>query len=923
MNASARNLRAALGLILGFGAFPFALAQNQTPATPAGSNTEDAEVKMEAFSVVGSRIKRLDVETPSPTVRITAADLESTGFTNVDDALRALPFNNGVSITGDGSGTSFASGTSTVNLRGLGNNNTLVLINGRRAVPSGAGAFNGFQSVIDLRQIPTSAIESVEVLKDGASAIYGSDAVAGVINIALKRSFTGLGIDLSYGNTFDTDSNEITAFIIAGASTEKTSIVVTADFYRRADMMNRDFPWSNNADMRANKSGTGQLEFDSTGTIVTGVDLRSSFGFPSRFFIPSTNTQRAYLTPTTDPTPTSAVPVGRDTGAGFYNFQQVSSLTPEIESRGFGMYMKHEFTDTIYGFADIFFKRVETINKSAAAPFTTTDRGAGTNGRLLVPRTSPFNPYGDRYFGASGQAIELNSFRVVNAGPRIVDVFSDYPRYLLGIGGELPNNWSWEAAYMFAQGSFNNQSPGTAFDSRVQEALMGLNIGGQVLYANPFGPEDPRVTAYYTGTNPNSAKFTANLYDISASGPIFKLPAGDLAAAVGLEYRTEVMSDTRTLENETGNIVGGSEGFGVEGDRNVTSAYAELSIPIMKNDSLGTLEAQLAARWEDYSDFGETTKPKVALAYRPTKWLMLRGSYSQSFKAPDLAFLYSAGSVSFTSTQLFDPRRPDVPSAQIKTLGRGNPDLQPEETDTTYLGVVFEVPSGPLKGLAFDVGYFKFEQENLITRDSAAFTLTNELSLPAGRVNRKALTAAEQAAGITVGQIDFLANDWYNANRSKNQGWDFTVAYSYNHREWGNFRASASATYMETFEQANRNSLGVLTTIDLDGTDSVPLWRGNATLAWTRGDWSSSVFVSYIGSYPRTALGVREPDADEQIMVNPQVSWRAPWDVRLTVGVRNVFDKEPPRYTASQFGYNPGVNPVVPAFWYVRASREW
>jgi len=357
----------------------------------------------------------------------------------------------------------------------------------------------------------------------------------------------------------------------------------------------------------------------------------------------------------------------------------------------------------------------------------------------------------------------------------------------------------------------------------------------------------------------------------------------------------------------------------------VTSLYAELSIPLIKNDNLGTLEAQIAARYEDYSDFGTTTKPKLALGYRPFKWLMLRGSYSESFKAPDLAFLYTRGSVSFTGNQILDPRRPDVPSSQIKTLGRGNPALQPEETETKFVGLVLEVPKGPLKGLTIDVGWWEFAQTNLITRDSAAFTLANELTLPAGRVVRRALTPAEVAAGITVGTIDFVATDWINANKVNNQGWDFSLAYNYKTKEWGNFRFGASATYYEDFSRDTVNSLGVTSKIDQDGKDSFPLWRGNASIAWNRGDWSASVFFRYIGSYPAeflTGPGT-EPDTEEQWTINPQVSWNAPWKTRLTLGVRNVLNDPPPRYLSSQFGYNNGTNPVEPAFWYVRASREF
>ena len=915
--------------ILGYGTWPrfmaiglglTLLAGSAALAQSSSDPKKDDTVKLESFSVVGSRIKRLDAETPSPVVRITQADLLATGFSNVEDALRALPFNSAGTISPEGSGTGFASGTSTVNFRGLGNNNTLVLINGRRAVPSGAGAFNGFQSVIDLRQIPTAAIESLEILKDGASAIYGSDAVAGVLNIQLKRSYSGVGVNVSFGNTFGTDSQEVTAFVIAGAHTDKTDIVAMMDFANRNMLLNRDLAFSNNADLRHDKTLTGQIEVDPATGLVIGADLRSTSTFPARFFIPGTTTIRTFLDRTTDPNPANAVATSRVTGAGFYNFQQDSTLLPGQTSRGMIVSAKHNFSDKLYGFADLLFKRIETINLSAPAPFGTTDKGSGTNNRLLVPADNPFNPYGTRYFGSAGRAIELSTFRLVNAGPRIVDTTSDYPRYVIGLGGTLPNEWSWESAYMFAQGGFDNASPGTSFDSRVQDALKGLNIGGQLLYANPFGPEDPRVTDYYSGTNPTKTRFSAELYDASVSGKLFSLPAGEVGVAFGLEYRSEKLVDIRTIENENGNIVGGSEGFGYSGNRTVSSAYAELKVPVLKS-----IELQLAGRWEDYSDFGRTTKPKAALGWRPTKWLMVRGSFSQSFKAPDLAYLYQTGSVSFTGNQIFDPRRPDQPSSQIKTVGRGNPGLQPEETDTSYAGIVVDVPSGIFKGLSFDVGYFKFDQINLITRDSAAFTLANELLLPAGRVVRKALTPAEITAGFTVGILDFVANDWINANKQVISGWDFGVNYTRNIQGWGNFRFGATATYTERYERQSVSSLGATTTIDIDGTDTVPLWRGSATFSWTKGNWASSVFINYIGSYPAqflTGPGT-EPDTKAQWRVNPQVSYMTPWKTKVTVGVRNVLNQDPPRYLSSQFGYNPGINTAEPAFWYVRLSREF
>jgi outer membrane receptor protein involved in Fe transport len=896
------------------------LGLNAQTAAPSSTSAEEEETeKLEKISVVGSRIKRLDAETPQPVLRIDRESLQNTGFSNLGDALRALPFSNAVSITPEDSNVGFASGTSSINLRGLGNNQTLILINGRRAVPSGAGAFNGFQSVIDLNQMPTSAVDSIEVLKDGASAIYGSDAVAGVININLRKDYVGAALDVSYGNLFTTDSGETSVFAIFGAAAGKTSITITASYFKKNPVANRDIDFSSTADMRADKTGTGVGEIDPTGSFYTGYDWRSSSSFPARFFLPNSNTTRSFLTPTSDPNPDSAVPLSRATGAGFYDFQTVSWMYPEIESRGMTINARHEVSDTLYGFLDASFQTVNILNAAAGSPFTTTDKGAGLNNRLLVPAANPFNPYGERYRPGEGQDILLSTYRLVNAGERYTDATSDYPRVIFGVGGNLGYSWTWETSYMWARGTYENRNPGTSFDSLVQQALQGVVIDGDLLYANPFGPEDPRITDYYSGENPISSTFEAKIWDISASGDLVDMPAGPLGLAVGAEVRQENNNDVRTIENETGNIVGGSEGFGYSGSRRVQSLFAELSIPIVAG-----LEAQLAARYEDYSDFGDTTKPKVAVAYRPASWVMLRGSFSQSFKAPDLAYLYSTGSVSFTGSQIFDPKRPDQPATQIKTLGRGTAGagftLQPEETDTAYLGAVFDFDSGPFRNFSFEAGVFRFDQKNRITRDGAEFTLRNEDSLPAGRVVRKPVTAEEAAEGITVGILDYVATDWYNADKVIYEGLDLAGSYRYDNDRLGRFRFGLAGTLITDFNQTVTDSLGVSSEIDLDGTNGYPNWRVTGTLAWNKGDWAASLYYQYVGGMPNEPF----PSLEPQRRLNVQASYAGFFDSRITVGVRNVFDSAPPYdLYSSGSGYFSGVYNPEPAFWYVRLAREF
>ncbi|MFO7723962.1 MAG: TonB-dependent receptor plug domain-containing protein, partial [Oceanipulchritudo sp.] len=209
-----------------------ALAAFSLPAVAQDADDDDLE-EVEGFTVVGSRISRADLETVSPVINLDRESLEETGFTTAGDAIRALPIVSGQNLTSIDAGTSFTPGVSSVNLRGLGNNNTLALINGRRVAPFATPGFNGFQNVVDLSTIPTAALESIQILKDGASAVYGSDAVAGVISVNLAKSYDGLTSEISLGNTIDSDSFEWKATVIGGAQSGKASLVYVVDFSER------------------------------------------------------------------------------------------------------------------------------------------------------------------------------------------------------------------------------------------------------------------------------------------------------------------------------------------------------------------------------------------------------------------------------------------------------------------------------------------------------------------------------------------------------------------------------------------------------------------------------------------------------------------------------------------------------------------
>lgn len=863
-----------------------------TAGTPATAAKPEEPQKLEKYSVTGSRIKRIDVETPQPLVRMTEVEFKATGFTTLGDAIRAMPAVAGQSLVSIDGGTSFTPGISALNLRGLGNNNTLVLVNGRRAAPYASAGFNGFQTIFDFNSIPTAAIESLEVLKDGASAIYGSDAVAGVVNITLKKNYTGLATELSYGNTLHTDSNERSAFVIAGAQADKLSIVTTFDYMQKASIYGRDLVYTN----ESNGALFGGFDQRSTSTRIAGVrGLNDRVTFPAG--------TATFNTPQTNPTLAAAVP-----GIPLYNFQEEAGFAPEI--RSFGTYIRssYDFTEMLTGFVELSFRRSQVTIDAAPTPYVASQEiGDSPTGTGMFPATNPFNPF--------GQNIVDLRWRMSELGTRAVEATADSPRIVAGLEGRLPfSDWSWGGALYYSKSTVEQLNHNSSSDRLVQNAFNGVAFNGVTKYANPFGPNDPDIINYLRITNPNHDEFEVQGADISASGSIFPLPGGNIGLAVGAEQRKEKLKNIGTVLNRDSQIVGGGAGSDTFGDRKLYSYYAELSVPILK-DAPGArnLELQLAARHEDYSDFGTTTKPKVALVYQPIKELLLRGSYGESFLAPNLSYLYTTQSTSFTSNTLADPLRPSDPRTQIRTLGGGNPLLQPEDTTVKYAGLVLQpfAQRGPrlFRELSFGVEYFKYEQENLIDRLTAAQILANPSFFNLVQRN-------PAAPGETVGTINAVLATWQNLSQGEYEGYDFDVSWVLPENELGRFRVNLAATYIANQEATT--ATGDL--LDLDGEYSYPQFRGTATFAWNRGDWAASLFVHHIGEYLDN-FGLARVSA--QTVLNPQIAYKGFFGATITVGMRNALDKDPPRDLSDSKLVNENTNFVEPAFWYVRLSKEF
>lgn len=858
----------------------------------AGANIPGAPLTLEPVEVTGSRIRQIDTETPQPVLRLTEADLEATGFDTLGDAMRALPAVAGQSLVATDAGTGFSPGISAFNLRGLGNNNTLVLIDGRRVAPYASAAWNGFQTVFDFNSVPTAAIASIEVLKDGASAIYGSDAVAGVVNIVLKKNFTGLATEFSAGNTFRTDSNERAASVVAGTQSGRLSLLLAADFAQRASIFGRDLAYTNEC------NGIPYGGFDQRNPAAPVAGVR---GLGDRVRFPSGNAM--FPSPQTAPTLAAAVP-----GIAVYNFQEDAGFLPDTRTLGLYVRASGELTPQLTGFLDVAFRRSIVHSESAPTPYVSTqEQGDSPTGTGVLPVSNPYNPF--------GQDIVDLRWRMSDLGNRIQDITSDSPRVVAGLEGSLPfGNWRWNGALLSSQNTIEQVSRNMSSDQLVQNAFNGVVLDGVKRYANPFGPSDPAVVDYLRVVNPNHDEFEVRSADVAATGSAGTLPAGEIAVALGAELRTERLENLGTALNRDGQIVGGNQATDTFGDRRVRSVYAEVKVPLLKDRPLAQkLELQLAARSESYSDFGRSTKPKAALFYRPVPELVLRASYGESFLAPNLPYLYTAQSVSFTAGTLADPLRPADPRTQVLQLSGGNPELEPEETSARYAGVVWQPfvrsAGSALRELSLGVEYFRFDQKNLIDRLTAAQILADPAF--ASLVVRNPV-----APGESVGTIRHVLTTWQNLSRGIYEGYDFEVHWRLQRQELGDLRVDLGGTYVanEQFTAATGQY------VDWDGEYAYPQFRANGTLAWSRGPVSASVFVQHIGGYRDNFRMTR---IAPQWVFTPQVAYRGIFGATVTLGVRNVFDRPPPRDLSDTKLVNENTNFVEPAFWFVRVARQF
>ncbi|MDB6094738.1 MAG: hypothetical protein JWM32_2300 [Verrucomicrobia bacterium] len=890
---SVRKFWAAYSLVLGVSIAPFAAstakAQAATTTTTPTTTTPAEPQKLEKFEVTGSRIKRLDYESPAPVQAYSAQQIEEKGYSTIGEFVQSLPFNTG-SANSIYQTASFTRGAATANPRGLGANRFLVLINGRRAITYGLTNSNN-QSVFDFNSIPAAAVESIEYLKDGASAIYGSDAITGVLNIKLKKNYSGLATEAYYGNTVGHDTGRKEFRVLAGTGVGKTSAVFAFNYQSSASNFIHDY-------------GINTTDYSYLG-LNKGSNLNSSNNFPANInlsaaqaaasTVPGLSSGLYVLTggvPTANPTIAGFSKVGVIPNENRYNFAQTYQLYPAYDNMGGYASIKHEFNDNLSAFGEVTFTDDNTYYAFTPSVISSLTEG------LTLPANNPYNPFG----------VTLNNFLYrTNFGPvRKFDTESFGANFLGGLRGTVLDRWNFETAVSYGFSTVRTTARNQIRASALQALLNGTTRSTAI---NPFGPSDNQtiVNNLFTISN-GSNRVEAEGFDASVDGKLFEVPGGEVGIAVGVEWR----EDSLVTNPDTAAYVGSGGGLPLSGKRTVQSIYTELSVPIFKS-----LELQFAGRHEQYSDFGNTTKPKVAAAYRfpdnDIANVKIRASYSEAFKAPDLGRLYSSQTIAFSSTVLQDPLRPQDPPSQLRIITGGNPNLKPEEAEVKYAGVVIEIPK--VKDLSFSVDYFDIKIDKIIIVPSTNFLLS------ARGIAQFPNAIVRDGPGGPIQYISAVpANNDLAFQTYK--GFDMGLKYTLRNTSFGTFNTEIDMTRITAIGTDSGLGGGYFDNIGLYNN---PKWRGNGSVSWRYKDWSAAVAVDWIGAYFNDGYTVDGWGENPYTLVNPSITYRGFWNMAITLGANNVFDTRPPangRETSlmDQNTYGAG---ALGQFLYIRVRKEF
>jgi len=878
---------------------------------PGSSASDISEV-----TVTGSRIKRQDLDSVGPVTVFDAQAIAATGVTSTETLLQRFSASAGFAgnqtnayWTGNGYGTA------QVNLRGLGINRTLVLLNGRRLVYGGTGA----NSAVDLNMIPTSIIERIEVLKDGASALYGADAVAGVVNIVTRKEFDGLQIDSKFGQSTRGDGQELAANLTAGLTGDRGSLMASFSYLDTDDV--------NMADRAA-----CALADDGDGNLVCSGSSSTSGGRATYLTGPNTG-QRINF----NNDPAADGDLFEPYSGARHNipyFQWLNAVNP-IEKTTFSVFGSLNVADSARFFSEMIYSN--RTSDQIATPGTLQNYYVPGIGRssFVIPASHPTNP--------TGQNIRLDRKRLVEAGVREFFQETDTWRVVLGFEGELHlgSGWQWDIAYNKGRNTGVDGSTNIANLERVYQTVFSCD-NASVPCADYLGAGDVSQEAldYILYTQRDTGGNEQESVSANLTGSLFNLPAGPVGFAAGVEHREESgWRDPDPLV--VADIANTNQQDPIAGNYKVDELYAELVVPLLGDlPAVKRLELNLAGRYSDYDLFGNTTNYKVGLLWEITNGVKLRATGSTAFRIPNIPELF--GGVAEGNLTTTDPcsgwsarassdpiyqscRAAGVPANYVQlgntiltTVG-GNSALQPEDADTFTAGLVWQPSFAP--ALAVTLDYWKIDLTNSIQTIPGSEKLA--ICYSTGDLNHPFCGPDQHRRDPLTGEINFLSAQPSNVGSEEASGIDLGLHYG---AEIRGFDADLAwnLSYLDKYNVTPFKGAdpieyaGMIT----GGNGSYTHWRSDAALTVRRGPWSGTWSLQYIGSADDINTDTGPGSQVDAVMYhNMQASYRVTQGIALSLGVDNLFDERAP-YVASWTDANTDTMTydLLGRRWYVRAS---
>jgi iron complex outermembrane receptor protein len=812
---------------------------------------QDAANAVQRIEVTGSSIKRASTETASPIQVINRDDLAKSGKATVAEYLQTLT-SDGAGSLPTGFGNGFAAGSTAVSLRGLGATSTLVLLNGRRMAPF-ARADDGQKSFTDLSTVPMEAVERIEILKDGASSIYGADAIAGVVNIILRKDFEGAVMKATFGQSKYHDQNQSKASLTLGFGNldkDRYNIMMNAEVYKSDELLNKDRAdraWIGHGDIRpwgyplATQFAAGQIttagSASPAGSLLSPV-TKAYVSLPGCASLSTSSPQ--------DPK-----------GGCLWHQDQFRSMQPEI--KGVNLFSRGTFqiNDDLQAYAEFGYSKRDTgfnvvpptitptvaFPPNATTPSGVINFGSGTGTTILMAANHPQNPYGVPV------RVRYSAFDV---GASRRSPSNSFTRFVAGVKGAAMG-WEFDTAFVHSESKLRLE-----YTNMLNMAVVKASLGDST---SPYFP-------YYIGAQ--ASKNPATLYaamrrtavsdsttqldivDFKASRELMKLPGGMLAVAVGAEHRREKLDNPSLSGSENGSI--NASYVAAKGDSSVSALFVEVAAPVLKD-----LELSAAARYDKYDAFNSVT-PKLGAKWTPVKSFALRGTYSEGFRAPGPAES-GAGSQSTGTATARDPIRcpngtpaPGATStdcaASVAAVKVGDPNLSPEKSKGVTLGLVWD----PVADLSLALDGWKIKRTNEIN----PLPYNEAAALPTAIRSDNNLVIN----GVVVpnsGTLLISKAPYRNSSYTEIKGIDFDIKQKLKLGEYGRATIGMNWTHIISWMRAESAAVkyqyaGTHGNCDTSNCAGTPKEKANLVVSWDKGDWNVTSTMNYRSSMKNVAF---------------------------------------------------------------------